>query len=422
VTVSLAFNRNREKGFEADIQLGEYESSDPLDLSETAASMLENEVNSGEDLEGDRIKLHYNRGGKAILTATQYVGVVSLRDGPTIEVRPKAAGTNLLYLLQYAHDTTATTFESQAPYRAGQTFLDAFGALYEAELRRILDRGLYTDYRRTDATESHLRGRLDIHRQLQRQPPVPTAFECTYDELTHDILANRAILHATTVLLGTVSDRSITQSLRQHQQLLRRRVSLTPVTMQDLERIELNRLSDHYEDILRLTSLVVGNSFVSELEAGSSAAFAMLVNMNTVFENAVERACEETLSDREDWRVELQDTSRDLITGGKHSVTLRPDVTIYDSEGTVRLVADAKWKNVRPKNDDFYQMTSYMLARDSPGLLLYPDCNGVNETQSTVADRFPLWLTELPTAANADSYEEFVSVFESATDDAISRI
>jgi 5-methylcytosine-specific restriction enzyme subunit McrC len=285
-----------------------------------------------------------------------------------------------------------------------------------------LDRGLYTDYRRTDATESHLRGRLDIHRQLQRQPPVPTAFECTYDELTHDILANRAILHATTVLLGTVSDRSITQSLRQHQQLLRRRVSLTPVTMQDLERIELNRLSDHYEDILRLTSLVVGNSFVSELEAGSSAAFAMLVNMNTVFENAVERACEETLSDREDWRVELQDTSRDLITGGKHSVTLRPDVTIYDSEGTVRLVADAKWKNVRPKNDDFYQMTSYMLARDSPGLLLYPDCNGVNETQSTVADRFPLWLTELPTAANADSYEEFVSVFESATDDAISRI
>ena len=422
MTVSLAFNRNREKGFEADIQLGEYESSDPLDLSETAASMLENEVNSGEDLEGDRIKLHYNRDGKAILTATQYVGVVSLRDGLTIEVRPKAAGTNLLYLLQYAHDTTATTFESRAPYRAGQTFLDAFGALYEAELRRILDRGLYTDYRRTDATESHLRGRLDIHRQLQRQPPVPTAFECTYDELTHDILANRAILYATTVLLGTVSDRTITQSLRQHQQLFRRRVSLTPVTMQDLERIELNRLSDHYEDILRLTSLVVGNSFVSELEAGSSAAFSMLVNMNTVFENAVERACEEALSDREDWRVELQDTSRDLITGGKHSVTLRPDVTIYDSEDKVRLVADAKWKNDRPKNDDFYQMTSYMLARDSPGLLLYPDCNGVNETQSTVADRFPLWLTELPTAVNADSYEEFVSVFELATDDAISRI
>ena len=81
----------------------------------------------------------------AILTATQYVGVVSLRDGPTIQIRPKAAGTNLLYLLRYAHNTTATTFESQTPFRQGQTFLDALGALYEAELRRVLSRGLQTD-------------------------------------------------------------------------------------------------------------------------------------------------------------------------------------------------------------------------------------------------------------------------------------
>ncbi|ACV11876.1 McrBC 5-methylcytosine restriction system component-like protein [Halorhabdus utahensis DSM 12940] len=416
--MSLSFNRNQEE-FEADIQLGEYESSEPIELSEMAVSMLENEVNSGEEKEGDRIKLHYNRDGEAILTSTQYVGVVSLRDGPTIEVRPKAAGTNLLYLLQYAHDTTATTFESQAPYQAGHTFLDAFGALYEAELRRIVDRGLYTDYRRTDATESHLRGRLDIHRQLQRQPPVPTAFECTYDELTHDILANRAILHATTVLLGAVSDRSITQSLRQHQQLLRRQVSLTPVTIQDIERIELNRLADHYEDILRLTKLVIRNSFVSELQAGSSAAFAMLVNMNTIFENAVERACKEVLSEREDWEVKFQDTSQNLITGGKHTVTLQPDITIYDPENTVSLVADAKWKNERPKNADFYQMTSYMLANNVPGILFYPDCGGLNESRSTVTGGFPLWLSELPTAVQVNSYEDFVSAFESETADAI---
>lgn len=413
----MPLSTDRESGadFTPEISLNEYESSDPVDLSETAAAMLENEVNSGKSREGDRIELRYNRDGNAILTATQYVGVVSLRDGPTIQVQPKAAGTNLLYLLRYAHNTTATTFEVETPYRPGQTFLDAFGALYEAELRRVLNRGLYTDYQRTEGTESHLRGQLDIQRQLQRQPPVPTKFECNYDELTHDILPNRAILYGTSILLGAVSDPSITRALRQHQQVLRRRVSLTPVSTQDLEQIELDRLSDYYEDLLRLTGLVIGNSFISELEAGSSASFAMLVNMNTVFENAIERACRQAFADIDGWRVEFQETGQNLITGGKHTVTLRPDVTVYGPDDTVRLVADAKWKSGRPTSSDFYQLASYMLARDSPGLLLYPDCDGAMESRSKVVNEFDLLLRELPTAADVDSYEGFVTEWESET-------
>lgn len=404
-----------EVQFAADIELSEYEEHDePIKLSEAAARMLAQEINGGDDRDGERVKLHYNRDGDAILTATSYVGVVSLRDGPTIQIQPKAAGTNLLSLLRYAHNTTATTFETQTPYRQGQTFLDALGALYEAELRRVLNKGLHTDYQRKSSTEQHLRGQLDLQRQLQRHPPTPTAFECTYDELTHDITANRAILYATSILLGLVSDPSVSQLLQQHQQLLRRRVTLEPVTVQQVERIQLTRLSDYYEDVLRLARLVIGNVFIGELEAGASASFAMLVNMNTVFENAVERAARAAVTDRDGWRVVPQDRSQSLLTGGRHNVTLKPDVTVFDGADTVRMVGDAKWKTSLPKNADFYQMTSYMLARDAPGVLFYPDCNGANASRSVVAEQYPLELVELPTSKEVSNHGEFVTVFKRA--------
>lgn len=404
-----------EAQFAADVELSEYEEHDePIELSEAAARMLTQEVNGGDDRNGERIKLRYNRDGEAIFTATSYVGIVSLRDGPTIQIQPKAAGTNLFSLLRYAHNTTATTFETQTPYRQGQTFLDALGALYEAELRRVLNKGLHTDYQRKSSTEQHLRGQLDLQRQLQRHPPAPTAFECTYDELTHDITANRAILYATTILLGLVSDPSISRSLQQHKQLLRRRVTLQPVTIQQVERIQLTRLSDYYEDVLRLARLVIGNVFIGELEAGASASFAMLVNMNTVFENAVERAARAAVTDRDGWRVVPQDRSQSLLTGGRHDVTLKPDVTVFDSTDSVRMVGDAKWKTSSPKNADFYQMTSYMLARDAPGILFYPDCNGTNMSRSVVAEQYPLELVELPTSEEAGNHGEFVTVFERA--------
>ena len=403
--------------FEADIELAEYDSSDPFDLSESAAKMLEQEVNGGDSRKGDRIKLRYNRNGQAILTATQYVGVVSLPNGPTVEIQPKAAGTNLLYLLQYAEDTTATTFESQTSFQQGRTFFDAFGTLYEAELRRVINRGLQTDYQRQNSTENRVRGRIDLQRQLQRQSPTPSKFECTYDELTPDTEANRAILYATSILLGTVSDRSIAQSLRQHFQSLRRRVTLTPVTVSEVNAIQLNRLSEHYEDILRLARIVIGNSFIGEIEAGSSASFAMLVNMNTVFEKAVERAFETVVEEWEGWEMKPQDKTRSLLTGGKHQVTLKPDVTVYDDKNSVQLVADAKWKTDKPSNNDFYQMSSYMLARDAPGVLVYPDCDGMNATEAEVADQYALTLFELSTAADCDSLNEFERQFETEVKD-----
>ncbi len=66
--------------------------------------------------------------------------------------------------------------------------------------------------------------------------------------------------------------------------------------------------------------------------------------MNQIFERAVERAVFEVVAERDGWSVGSQMTTRNLVTDGKHNVSIRPDILIRDSGGEVALVGDAKWK------------------------------------------------------------------------------
>ena len=102
-------------------------------------------------------------------------------------------------------------------------------------------------------------------------------------------------------------------------------------------------------------------------------------------------------------------------------MTLKPDIIVYDNAGAVRLVADAKWKTTKPTNADFYQLTSYMLANDAPGVLVYPDCNGETASESEVAGKFPLSLIELPTASSRVSHEEYIHEIEDTLSEELTR-
>lgn len=386
----------------ADITIDEYDDHGPFELSDPAITFLQQEVNGGNERKGDRIKLTFDRNRRATLKATSYVGVVSLPKGPTIEIQPKVDGTQLLHLLRYANGVESTTFEQETRLRGGNVFIEAIAELFKSELSRVLTHGLYTDYQKRQSAEPRLRGRLDLQRQLQRQPPYPTRFECTYDELTPDVLINQAVLYATSVLLRLSEDSDTIGALRRHQQTLQRQVTLRPVEPFELERVEVTRLNEYYEDLLRFTKLIIGNVNISELAAGDRSSFSLLVNMNTVFEKAVERAAREAVRTRSGWGVEGQDDSKDLLDSDRFSVTLKPDFTVQDGTNTVRVVGDAKWKKETPKNADFYQMAAYELAHDAPGLLVYPEQGDDLVSEEYFPNGKRLDLIELPTGTTAD--------------------
>lgn len=398
----LPFPDADSAAYDVDIILQEHQ-SDTLDkLSDAAYQILETEVNT----DSERLGVTFERDESVTLSATQHVGIVSLPDGPTIEIRPKVSELDLLSMLRYAQDIDASTIEQETPVTAGRTFIEALAALYQTELKSVLRQGLSRNYRRTSGTEKYLHGQLNLQQQLQRQGLAPTRFECVYDELTYDTIVNRAILYATTVLNRLVRDQELSQALNRQQQVLRRRVTLTPVRLIDLEQIELTRLSAHYTDLLRLTKLVLRSVFVQDLRAGDRRSFALLVNMNQVFEAVVKRAVTDVLRTRESWSVTTQSSSCKLLSG-KPDINIRPDVLVHDEYGEPALVGDAKWKTERPQNSDLYQLVAYQVAHDVPGVLVYPEQDGTVETQYTVRDGHPLHIIELPMARDEVDFRAF---------------
>lgn len=391
-----------------DVALTEFEESAPLALDEDVERWLRAEVNGGEGAE-DRLELRYTREGEVRLKATQHVGVLALPDGTSIQVQPKVSSQNFLWWLRFAHGTEPDTFDERSPIRAGTTFIEALGLLFERELAQVIRTGLKREYTRVRDSERALRGKLDLQRQLQRKGPTATTFECTYDELTYDTTANQAILYVADVLLGLSSDPALKRGLQRHTRLLRRRVTLQPVRPSELHRVRVSRLNDHYEDLLRLTELILQSTFVHNLQTGSGRSFALLMDMHRIFEELVERTVLETVGSRTGWAVETQYTTKQLVQSPDHTVALRPDVVVFDPAGEIQLVADAKYKQGAPTSSDFQQIVSYQLAHEAAGALIYPEQDGTLASSCVVDDRYALRVIELPTATPAESYDAFAT-------------
>lgn len=407
------------------VELTEWGTSDEVvELSSADEDTLDTEVNG----EATRLEYQYDRDGNATFRARQFVGVVALPDGPTIQVRPKAAGNNLLYLLRYAQDVSPATIEQQTGLGQGDSFVDALAALFNRELQEILRRGLHSEYQTTSSEEKQLRGRLDIQRQLQRQGPVPTKFECTYDVLTTDTTANQAILYGTVILSRLVADDDLRQELEWHIAQLREAISLRPVQPAELGSIEVTRLNEYYADILRLVEPVLRNLHVDNLDVGQQQSFSLLVNMNIVYEQAIERAVKAAAAKHSGWEATGQARTTNLIHGTP-TVRMYPDFVITEipdvtstAEPDTFVVGDAKWKTGSVSNDDIYQLTSYVLGREAPGLMFYPDQDGTVERSYEIDSEWPLQIVELPTADASTNFEDFRQTFEVAVEDALTDI
>ncbi len=384
------------------IELSEYDQSDPLQLPENVLNTIDSRINESTT----RLDYEYTNDGGVRLQTSSYVGLVSLPNGVQVRIRPKAAGGNFLRLLLYAHGETAATIDSTVQALEGDLFLDAIGALFLDRLQQVVQRGLGKDYRTKQARENYLRGRLDIQRQLSRGNVAATTFEIEYEDLTHDTIENQTVLYATHLLSRLVTDSTIQSALRQREQQLRREVTLRPVQPAELEAIHLDRLTEYYDDVLRLATIVIQSTFVDNMQAGTQETYGLLVNMNRIFERVVERAAEDALSESS-WQVEAQARLDGLVTGGPPAVNMYPDFVLRDQVGDVQLVGDAKWKTGTPSQSDIYQMTSYQLADDVPGLLLYPSQNSAVKTQYQIDDRLTLHLRELPTGQETNNFESF---------------
>ena len=303
-----------------------------------------------------------------------YVGLLTLSNGMSLEVRPRSGHlpTLLRHLpeLAFRHLDSGQFGAPKLPM--WEIFMDAF----LRETAQALRQGLARDYVSYNDTLPTLRGKLRLADQLRQPYPRLDRLAVAYDEHTADIAANRVLKKALQVVAART--RTIINQTR-CRQLLTTLADVSPPTdlWADLRATQLStRLLKRYEPALRWADwLLRGHG--PGLCVGPDMAHCLLFPMERVFEQYVTAGFR-----RAGVEVQVQHSSAWLIDdhNGMPRFKLRPDLLIRHNNQTI--VLDTKWKTLDATDHtghygidqaDLYQLYAYGKKYNATDLvLIYP--------------------------------------------------
>lgn len=358
-------------------------SEEPACLSQAQAAGL---VELGERMGARAFSWH----SPTRLRVEQYVGVVQLGE-VQIEILPKIEGLtepgsirqNLLGMLAVAEDLEVRGSEIVGYLDAGEPFVRALARLYCRKLLELARRGLRQEYLVQDDLLPYVRGKVDWPTHARAAVTQRLEFPCRYDERSEDTRLNRTLkaglLQAANILEGSRAC-NIVDELRHAMNGVS---DVRPAAI-ELERIRTDRVSRQVAPLLELAKLILGrrNPDLSGGASGGRRTYALVWDMNVLFEEYVGRVCRQILGPK-GLRVDLQERASAYLavdtSGGKKVFLLRPDILLRQG-GRACAVADTKWKRLDPREPhlgvspaDVYQMLAYARRFDvSTAVLVYP--------------------------------------------------
>lgn len=344
-------------------------------------------------LKGDQHAFEFRRDA---LRAQNLVGVVAAA-GTSCEILPKvdrdAAGDaptlrrQLVRMLAVAHDLPIADDAATALDTQNETLLEILIGRFARELGEAVRRGMPRAYvARVDDLPS-LRGRLDVQRQFTTLAANPQRLACRYDEFSADVPLNQAML-AAIVRLARLARSEANRRRLAELRLLYDEVSVVPPSRLRWDAIVTDRGNARWRGLVRLARLLLGDRFQNSA-AGDADGFALLFDMNALFERYVEKLVG-GLAPAFGWRLEAQGGRKPCLypeVGGSGLFETAPDLRLVTPDGTVAVVIDTKWKRLAPPASDpkmsvdqadVYQLMAYaQLYRCDRVVLLYPHHAGL---------------------------------------------
>ena len=341
---------------------------------------LSNESIAEIELSGLGDVLASPEGGHTIRT-TSYVGVL-VTDEIELRVVPHLPVHRLMFLLGYAKDPNGwkrlvTTFEKV------DDLVSAIASGFSWHATWALDRGVIRGYVHRDEREALLRGRIRFADQIARGGGLPVPLEVSYDDFTEDVLENRMLRTAASLVLRLPR---LPEPARRR--LLRLRSILAEVSELPIGRAveapKITRLNERYAPALHLAELILSSASVGS-GTGTTASTTFIFNMNKVFEDFVTIALGDSFARNHGGELKEQVTERKL----SERISLKPDLAWW-RDGHWEAVLDVKYKPLYSEsfpNGDAYQMLAYTLAYGlEKGWLIYarePDRESVEHVIST---------------------------------------
>ena len=334
------------------------------------------------------MSLSARKGIGEVITAKNYVGIITMNDGTTIEILPKvysaiedddnASRTKklLIDMLKTLRDT---------PYKALQTtnvniekmnIFEIFIRMFVDEVFFIVKRGLKCSYETLEENATFFKGKMKFSQQIKFNHSHKERSYVEYDAYTVNRPENR-LLKATLLYLYKHSASSRNKSDIKTLLNIFSEVEASTDYKSDFEKYVPDRnMKDYTTALLWSRVFLTGKSFTSF--SGSEIALALLFPMETLFESYIAALLKKHLTPL-GYSVSAQDKSYYLFDDPKR-FAMRPDIVIRRKSDGAIFIMDTKWKilsdskaNYGISQADMYQMYTYQKKYGAQNVtLLYP--------------------------------------------------
>lgn len=368
-----------------------------ITLPERTFEQLENFILSNRSKDTDALELmglSARRGLGKIITAKNYVGIITMNDGTTIEILPKIysaieedttgskAKKLVLEMLKTLKDSPYKVLQTASVNIDKMNIFEIFIRMFIDEVFFIVKRGLKCSYESIEENASFFRGKMKFAQQIKLNHSHKERSYVEYDAFTANRPENR-LLKATLQYLYRTSGSS--KNKNDIKILLNSfgEVRASVDYKSDFAKyVPVRNMKDYTTALLWSRVFLMGKSFTSF--AGSEVAMALLFPMETLFESYIATLLKKALDPRE-YSVSAQDKTYHLFDEPSKKFLMRPDIVVKRKADGAVFVMDTKWKilsdakpNYGISQADMYQMYAYQKKYGAESVtLLYPRTDNI---------------------------------------------
>ncbi len=345
---------------------------------------LEEFILSNQTLE--LMQLSARRGVGKVITAKNHVGILTLRDGTTIEILPKIYAADddgrsaKALLVQMLKTLRGSPFKA---LRAGNVdneklnIFEIFIRMFVEEVFFIVKRGLKRSYETVEENAAFFRGKLQFSKQLRLNCIHKERSYVHYDAFTVNRPENRLIKATLLYLYQHSASSKNKKDIKILLNAFAEADASTNYPADFARYVPERNMKDYSTALLWCSVFLSGRSFTSF--AGSQVALALLFPMETLFESYIAALLKKELSGTE-YAVSVQDRSHHLFDTPGKQFQLRPDIVVRRKADGAVFVLDTKWKilaqsktNFGITQADMYQMYAYQKKYGAEAVtLVYP--------------------------------------------------
>ena len=330
------------------------------------------------------LKPGYKKGLGKVLQAQNYIGVIQTKDGTTIEILPKLSNLKdikdengktvkskeersreiLLRMLKTLKNSPFKSLHKAHLKTTKMPLFEIFISMFLEELAMLIRKGIKSDYIAKEDNLHFLKGKLKINEQIKYNYIHKERFFIAYDEYSSDRIENRLIKTALQYLYKKSKSSRNQQRIREFLFVFDE-VKPSKNFKTDFTKVKSNRQMRDYEQVLLwCKTFLLGNSFSPY--RGNSVAFALLFDMNKLFESYVY----DYLRKKGKYdSITAQDSGYHLayLNGRDAKFRLKPDIVINkNKEDKKTIIVDTKWKLLSEdfvhkgvSQSDMYQLFAY---------------------------------------------------------------